>query len=380
MYFYSVLIDKKIPSIRLTYKSEVKLVKGTLVSILLRKNEVYGVIVSEQSPESIASPDKISEIKSILPYIFSERQMRLQSVISYNTFNSPNTVLDGFINPIVSLTKKDFISLKENQLNNNISLDQPATLISNKKKIEYYLDTEVVLRIIYIIRISIEAYSKSFLNSLDTDSQIQINILVLFPEKKYLDKVFKEFLDIGIESEFLGKSAQINIIKYSGDKTKSNRDSIYNILNIKNQSNSKAQINIIFSTRAGLFLPFQSLHDILVIDESNSMYIQEQNSLYFDARELSFILGEVFGANLNFISRVPSIRLYSFYPETVLRQYLTNSLDNAGKPLKIKVTGQNRKNDKYRLISDSVLRLVQKKDDSEGLASEVVDVNWVEDD
>ena len=380
MYFYSVLIDKKIPSIRLTYKSEVKLVKGTLVSILLRKNEVYGVIVSEQSPESIASPDKISEIKSILPYIFSERQMRLQSVISYNTFNSPNTVLDGFINPIVSLTKKDFISLKENQLNNNISLDQPATLISNKKKIEYYLDTEVVLRIIYIIRISIEAYSKSFLNSLDTDSQIQINILVLFPEKKYLDKVFKEFLDIGIESEFLGKSAQINIIKYSGDKTKSNRDSIYNILNIKNQSNSKAQINIIFSTRAGLFLPFQSLHDILVIDESNSMYIQEQNSLYFDARELSFILSEVFGANLNFISRVPSIRLYSFYPETVLRQYLTNSLDNAGKPLKIKVTGQNRKNDKYRLISDSVLRLVQKKDDSEGLASEVVDVNWVEDD
>ena len=376
MYFYSVLIDKKIPSIRLTYKSEVKLVKGTLVSILLRKNEVYGIIVSEQSPESIASPDKISDIKSILPYIFSERQMRLQSVISYNTFNSPNTVLDGFVNPIVSLTKKDFINLKEYQLGNNTSLDQPATLLSNKKKIEYYLDTEVVLRIIYIIRISIEAYFKSFLEDLDTDIKTQINILVLFPEKKYLDKVFKEFVDIGIESEFLGKSAQINITKYSGDKTKSNRDSIYNILNIKNQSNSKAQINIIFSTRAGLFLPFQSLHDILVIDESNSMYIQEQNSLYFDARELSFILGEVFGANLNFISRVPSIRLYSFYPETVLRQYLTNSLDNIVKPLKIKVTGQNRKMDKYRLISDSVLRLVQKKDDSEGLANEVVDVNF----
>jgi primosomal protein N' len=138
-------------------------------------------------------------------------------------------------------------------------------------------------------------------------------------------------------------------------------------------------INIILATRSGLFLPFDTLHDLLLIDESNSMYIQEQNSLYFDARELAFILSEVYGSNVHFISRVPSIRLHSFYPESILEKYLTSNEQNTPKPLKIKITGQNRKIDKYKLISDSVLKLVQKNDDSEGLSPEVADVsfeNW----
>jgi primosomal protein N' len=376
MHFYTVLINKKIPSIRLTYKSEVVIEKGTLVAVLLRKNEVYGVIMSEIPEATIADPDKISVIKRVLPYIFNEQQIRLQNIISYNTFNSPNVVLDAFINPILSLTQKDFKLLEQKE---TIASPLAMTKVREHKSIEYYLDTEVVLRIINIIRISILGYLKGFNNTSNVNTQNHINILILFPEKKYLEKIYKEMVESTFEVEFLADNTSINITTFTGDKTKSNRQSIYNILDLNEQSKSKSQINIILATRSGLFLPIDTLRDLLVIDESNSMYIQEQNSLYFDARELAFILSEVYGSNLHFISRVPSIRLHSFYPQTILDNYLTSNEVEIAKPLKIKITGQNRKIDKYKLISDSVLKLVQKNNDSEGLASEVVDVsfeNW----
>jgi primosomal protein N' len=374
MYFYSVLINKKIPSISLTYKSEVNIEKGGFVVVLLRKNEVYGVIVGVVLEGNIADASKISEIKNILPYIFSNEQMRLQNVISYNTFNSPNVVLDAFLNPILSLTQKDFKLLEQNRdrfipHNDNHNI--------KSKKTEYYLDTEVVLRIIYIIRTSILAYLKGLLESNDINIQKPINILILFPEKKYLERVYKELIESDFQEEFNSENVFISLTQFTGDKTKINRLSVYNILGMSDlRDESKIQVNIILSTRSGLFLPFDSLHDLLVIDESNSMYIQEQNSLYFDARELAFITSELLGANLHFISRVPSIRLHSFYPETILEQYLTHCVSETIKPLKIKITGQNRKMDKYQLISNSVLKLIQKNDDSEGLSAEVVDVNF----
>lgn len=371
MHFYTVLINKKIPSISLTYKSEVEIVKGALIVVLLRNNEVSGVVIGEVEESNIADPDKISLIKKVLPYSFSNQQLRLQNIISYNTFNSPNTVLDAFINPILGLTQKDFKLLEErvsNSTQNNIT--QP----NKSKKIEYYLDTEVVLRIIYIIRISILGYLKAFINYNNEFKQKHINILILFPEKKYLEKIYKELIESAFEAEFLSDQVSINVTTFTGDKTKSNRRSLYNTLDLNKEK--MTNINIILATRSGLFLPFDALHDILVIDESNSMYIQEQNSLYFDARELAFILSEVYGSNLHFISRVPSIRLHSFYPQTILNNYLTSNEVEIVKPLKIKITGQNRKIDKYKLISDSVLKLVQKNNDSEGLASEVVDQNF----
>lgn len=371
MYFYSILINKKIPSISLTYKSGMLIEKGTFVSILLRRNEVYGVVLATIPEGNIVDSSKISEIKDVLPFLFTDQQLRLQNVISYNTFNSPNVVLDTFISPILSLTKKDFKQLQESKIDKLNTLEKPKS-----KVIEYHLDTEVVFRIIYIIRTSILAYLKSFLKVIDTNIQNNINILILFPEKKFLEKIYKEIIESSFETEFVSSNLSINFTTFTGDKTKSNRQSIYNILGLNQPIKSKLQVNIILASRSGLFLPFDTLHDLLIIDESNAMYIQEQNSLYFDARELAFILSEIFGSNLYFISRVPSIRLHSFYPEAILDKYLTNNQDIGQKHLKIKITGQNKKIDRYKIISDSVLKLIQKKDDSEGLASEVMDVNF----
>ncbi|MBC7472546.1 MAG: hypothetical protein H7196_04805 [candidate division SR1 bacterium] len=373
MYFYNILINKKIPSISLTYKSEILIRKGTLVSILLRKNEIYGIIVGTVPVENVVDIAKISEIKSVLPYIFTSQQIRLQSVISYNTFNSPNVVLDACLNPILSLTQKDMKLLEQKK---DTVLFNTIIHKIKSRKIEYYLDTEVVLRIIYIIRISILAYLKAFLKLINSNTQNNINILILFPEKKYIEKVYKELIDSAFEAEFISKNLSVNITTFTGDKSKSSRQSIYNILSLNQLDKFKTQINIILASRSGLFLPFDTLHDLLVIDESNSMYIQEQNSLYFDAREIAFILSEIFGSNLHFISRVPSIRLHSFYPESILNKYLINDKDIDTKPIKIKVTGQNKKIDKYKLISGPVLKLVQKRENLDGLDIEIIDVNF----
>ena len=65
---------------------------------------------------------------------------------------------------------------------------------------------------------------------------------------------------------------------------------------------------VYFTTRSGLFLPFINISAIFVVDESNSMYIQDQGGLYFDTRESAYLLASQFSSDLYYQSNFPSVR------------------------------------------------------------------------
>ena len=375
MFFYEVLLSQKIPSEVLTYKSELELNQGRLVQVPLRNKPCFGVILHKLENANFEI-EKTKEISEILPYNFTTQQLKLIKIVAQNTFNSINIVFDAFLQPLKLLTKKDWIKLldifetaRKSLDNRNTSIK--ADLTANTTKPEYYIEIDILVRIIYIIRSQISIINpKALYNQDNSDSNLQnpnsefkatnlpVQILIVFPEKKLLDKIFSNLKN---NSDFnnLIFNSDFEILQFSGDVSAKSKNCIRELLN-----STKSQI--IFGTRSSLFLPFSNLKQIIVVDEANSFYIQEQNSLYYDARDLAFLTSSVLGAKLDFVSTLPSSRLHNFYSKKLLD---TNTLDiatNNTKPLKIQISQRNLKNDHFKLFSDVVETAITGNDTNMG--------------
>ncbi len=362
MHYYQIIINKRVPYPVLTYKSEEVLVIGTIVEVALRKKLVHGVVVKLENEQGILDPKKITEISNIYPYKFSELQMKFHNIFSYNTFNDIHNTLDGFLQPLLQLNQKQTESLR------SIDTSLIYNINNQKQPTQYIISPHIVLRIRDIIRISIDGYYKSFSK---TSSTIVHTILILFPEKKLLESVKLELDELGLlPDEILSQQIQIQMAVFYGDKAKSSRDATMNLL--LDQTTSKPTVNVIFGTRSSLFLPYTHIDDIILVDEANSMYIQEQNGLYFDARDVTVIMSQVFGAQLNFVSRVPSIRLHNMYQKEDFEKSIIKDVEMGIKTLKTQITRSSAKHDKYKLISDDVLRMIMPNQDG-------MEKVWVED-
>ncbi len=364
MNYYQILPEKKLPIDTLTYKSDKDFIPGQIVLINIRNTEVFGVVISQNNTLK-GDLSNIKPVSGTFPYILSSNQMDFIKNMANNTFNSPNILFESVVNPIKVINQKNTKNLSE-----SIYEGQNITDIENKQggdkrppNLEFILDSELLIRIRNIIRISISSYLK-----LSYKSPLQdINILVVFPEKKILDNFTQNkenftFPNLSTDANL------INIYKYKAERRKSDQETIINIIKTSpyfsyTNQDSKQRINIILSTKAGIFLPFSSINKIILVDESNSFYIQEQNSLYYDTRDACFLLSKSFNCDLDFISTLPSIRLSNFYSESVLNKISTNYSQNNKKLPRIKIYEKNFKNDKFKVISNQILDILNDQED-----------------
>lgn len=383
MYFYEILLNQKIPSQVLTYKSDLILEQGRLVKVPIRNKFCYGVVLNQLENINFEI-EKTKSVDEILPYIFSANQLKLIKITAQNTFNSVNTVFDAFFQPFKLLTKKDWLLLKEKfenenpdtaTLNSFLDLESKSEEIQNNDKEpeiklnqtinakpEFYIENDILVRIIYIIR--------SQINRINDKALSNQQILVLFPEKKLLDKVLSqlkqnsEFNKIingtdKILDQARNDNCKVEILNFSGDVSAKSKIFVKELLLSKSNQ-------IIFGTRSSLFLPFNNLNQIIVVDEANSFYIQEQNNLYYDARDLAFLISLTFNAKLSFVSTLPSSRLHSFYSKKLLDTNIITNTNNIKKPLKIQISQRNIKSDTFGLFSDLVEHAITEKDTNIG--------------
>jgi primosomal protein N' len=166
-----------------------------------------------------------------------------------------------------------------------------------------------------------------------------------------LDKTLAEFKQVLDKFDDLDAELKqlIEIFSYSGDVSASSKKTVRNLL-----IDQKPDLKVIFATRSGLFLPFTDLQEIILVDEGNSFYIQEQNGVYYDARDAAFFLSMIFKVSLNFISTLPSSRLYEMYLKKFSDTSLMWKSIDTQKPLKIKITERNNKIDDFDLFSSAV--------------------------
>ena len=323
MYHYAVLTEKFIPISFLTYSFEEDLAIGQLVEVEIRSSLEKGIIwqkvevaVEKQSypqVESVAQGSaemnkteqnniedevvekkyQIKSISNILPYQFSISTLNFWKSFGFNNFSNLNKVFSAGMESFNLLTKADWKTLAANfdltkttgEYFNNNSKDN---LILKYPKINY-LNTEfenivgdinTLLRIMYLIR-----------------NVNYKNTLIIFPEIKLLKKWhsqinLKEFSDISIHT-------------FTSGKDKASKMAVKSFLLPETQNAKK---KVYFTTRSGLFLPFINISAIFVVDESNSMYIQDQGGLYFDTRESAYLLASQFSSDLYYQSNFPSVR------------------------------------------------------------------------
>ena len=139
----------------------------------------------------------------------------------------------------------------------------------------------------------------------------------------------------------------------------------------KKDSNSTSYnqtINLFFSTRSGMFLPFKNLEKIILLDEANTMYIQEQNSLYFDTRDTVYLLAKSYECSLIYLSTLPSLRLFQNYDKDGLMNLLNSDSYQEKVHFKVK-TGQLNPQDKTQLMSPLVENIIA-GDEEYGVFSE----------
>jgi primosomal protein N' len=307
MYYYSVLVERKLPQEFLTYTSQVALPIGQVVEVPISSSQVPGIVYFDVSDKKF-DISTIKEISTLFPLILSDIQLQYIQSVAYNTFNRSNTVWRACWLPLKNFSKKDYNSLTEINKSHNLKKVQVTTKLSKSDQnegnsktkpldITFSVHPDVLIRIMAIIR--------NVISSKNTHT------LILFPEQKLLERIYEEVIS-------QSNSKDVQCLKFNGSIRKSNRDTILQILK---PDEDKHQI--LFSTRAGLFLPFTALQSIIVVDESNAMYIQDQNQLYYDGRDVAVLLAQAWNCKIDFISTVPSIRLHSFYSQTLLDEWST---------------------------------------------------------
>jgi|GEM_PF-2517073 len=385
-----------IPVLDYTYPEYI--MEGSLVRIPIKTKLYEGIVIKRTLLESLphSQNKNTKQIKEIIPFCFSRSALKFLKFFSVNTFNSYNQTAQSFWQPFKLLRKSDWKQMSANfadfrdllDKSNNLTHSPHKNLESGVSKgFKFYLDYYYNIRIMILIR--------TFLQNNLQKNQKNKKLLIIFPEKKslnqflnYWDKFIKnpsqEIFRLQDQPNEIGNLDQqdfdrlVTIFKslefwvYFGDYSMKSKHCLRQIIftsynqkeydQKKDQNDSNSDFpsqNIILGSRSAIFLPFQDLEEIILVDEANSFYIQDQNSIYYDTRDAVFFLSKAYQCKLNFVSTLPSIRLYSFYSEEVLDKLTTSSTAKGQKSLKIKVNRSNKKFDDSSLFSNQLRDYLQ---------------------
>lgn len=323
----------RLPYEFLTYGSTEVLSRGQVVTIPVKNKIQYGVIDALELNPSFDT-DKVKIIHDVLPFALIDNHMKFLFMFAYNTFNTLGLALALFLQPYKILPQRDITNLKKQGL----YLNQKTKYTKNNKalyNINYELCHNITFRIRYIIR--------SFIYP-QTPSKKPVTLLFLFSEIKMLERVFNQIIIDNPEYKEY-------ITIYTGTKDKNSKRTVTQLLGLHENNN---QPIIIFGLRSALFLPYTELDYIYCIDEGSPYYIQEQNSVYYDARDTVYLLSTAYQTSLLFISTLPSIRLQKLYSEGYSDVAVTNTSSEDQKQLTIKITNPQAKFPKNSLFSEDL--------------------------
>jgi len=349
MYFYNVILTKTLPVPYLVYSSNENIRVGTMVEVPLRNRPVLGVIrsIEKQKPSY-----KTKEVSRIYPVTKPLNHLKFLDFFGYNTFNSINSVYKASLQAFEIIAEKHWKQISEkNSGKNNIINKQSEGVedeVKNKNKqntksVNFFLEKDTWFRIKYIIRSSISKFQE--INNQNKKSEY---ILIIVPEQKVMKNIA-----IKLKKEFI--SQQTKVLEYSAKPNQNSRITILQILDDYNHLSTHPTLNILLSTKSGIFIPIPNLTKIVLLEEASSFYIQDQNGLYYDTRDAAFILSQTKNIDLDFVSTIPSVRLYKSYPEDVINNFRDNNTKTIQKPLKMQIIKRDNRTTFSNLFSELIL-------------------------
>ena len=330
-----------------TYESDLKLKIGDFVEVPFGKSKIIGVVWDEFEKKN----NKTFQIKKIIKKL-DIPNLKKGLITFLNWFSEYNIVPKGMALKLVLLSGKTIKKFDYKFYENYSKNIKP-------KSIELTLEQEKSLN-------QINNSNKKFnVHVLQGTTGSGKTIVYFEALKKILEKGNQGLImlpEIGLTSQFERKFIEFfgfqPAIWHSGI-TKKNREIIWGGV-------IQGEIKVVIGARSSLFLPFKNLGLIIVDEEHDQSYKQDEGVIY-NARDMAISRASFENIPINLITAVPSIETYEnikkkkYNISKLQQRYLNASLPN------YEIINMNKvKLEKHSWLSREILKKVnfhlEKKD------------------
>ncbi|MAI60457.1 MAG: primosomal protein N' [Rickettsiales bacterium] len=256
---------------------------GQIVKVKFRNKKQIGIVL--KIPKKININKKLLEIESSYEnYFFNEEIIESINFLSKYTCNSLSIILKNFLSGFKeNLKRLELVDYNHKFKLPTLSDEQKKALSSINKKVQNSFN------VISLYGVTGSGKTRVYMNIVKEKLKKKFQCLILVPEiiltKEWVNEIFDDF---GIVAEIYHSSIKA-----------SKKANIWNHI-ILNKS------VLIIGTRSSLFLPFKNLGIIVVDEEHDSSYKQE-DKLIINARDFAIIRAKNSNCPIILSSATPSI-------------------------------------------------------------------------
>ncbi len=334
---YPVLIPKKL-HFPFTYSSgKISNIKiGDIVIVPFGKSEEVGVIWDKK--QITTKHIKIKTIKKKLNYSLSNNLVNF--INQFSTYNlSPK-----------GLTLKLCLSNKNIFLKDEILESKKI----NNQCLKFELNNEQINAVEHLNKFK-DRFGVNVLQGVTGSGKT----IVYFEKiKKILNE--KNQVLILLPEIYLTRQIEDRFYSYFGFKpdvwhskiTPKNRRKIW-------QGVSKNKIRVVLGARSSLFLPFQKLK-LIVVDEEHDTSFKQEDGLIYNARDMAILRSSIEKIPINLVTSVPSIETFNNIQNKRYRLIKLNKRFNNFPFASTQIVDLNLKKQKKNYISDETYNLIEK--------------------
>ncbi len=256
---------------------------GQIVKVNFRNKKQIGIVF--KIPEKIDINKKLSEIESSFEnYSFNKEIMESINFLSKYTCNSLSIVLKNFLSGFKESSKK----LK--LLNYHHDFKCPILSEEQKKALSIIKENNIgTFNVLSLYGVTGSGKTRVYMNLVKEKLKKNFQCLILVPEiiltKEWVGEIFNDF---GITAEIYHSSIKA-----------SQKARIWNHIILSKPI-------LIIGTRSSLFLPFKNL-GIIVVDEEHDPSYKQEDKLIINARDFAIIRAKNSNCPIILSSATPSI-------------------------------------------------------------------------
>ena len=322
-----------------TYKSDQKLTTGDFVEVPFGKTKIIGVVWDNFEKNQ----NKNFKIKKIIRKLEIPK-LKKKTINFLNWFSEYNIVPKGMAlkltllsgRPVKKLDRKfykDFsFKLKKNPFELNVEQKESLKEMNNmNKKFNVHVlqgTTGSGKTIVYF-------------ETLKHILQKGYQGLIMLPEIGLTNQFEKKFF------EFFGFKAAI----WHSGITKKNKEIIWSGI-------TNGEISVVIGARSSLFLPFKNL-GLIIVDEEHDQSYKQDEGIIFNARDMAISRASFENIPINLITSVPSIETYeNIKKKKYTCSKLVRRYQNASLPKYEIINLNNVKMDKQSWLSKEIIQKV----------------------
>ena len=322
-----------------TYKSDIKLSIGDFVEVPFGKTKIIGVVWDNFEKNQ----NKTFKIKKIIRKLEIPK-LKKKTINFLNWFSEYNIVPKGMAlkltllsgRPVKKLDNKfykDFpFKLKKNSFELNVEQKESLKEMNNmNKKFNVHVlqgTTGSGKTIVYF-------------ETLKHILQKGYQGLIMLPEIGLTNQFEKKFF------EFFGFKAAI----WHSGISKKNKEIIWSGL-------TNGKISVVIGARSSLFLPFKNL-GLIIVDEEHDQSYKQDEGIIFNARDMAISRASFENIPINLITSVPSIETYeNIKKKKYTCSKLVRRYQNASLPKYEIINLNNVKMDKQSWLSKEIIQKV----------------------